>query len=120
MEWKLILAAMATSTGLHAAMEPDNIMRKLRRLNNVINTGKIDSLPMKGIDTRPKAYAVGVAFLVIPTAIFYTIAKAIDPSANSAMKYSIVVMLLSAIILTFKVDKYHVEIEKMTKLHRRK
>lgn len=40
MEGRLLLIAVATSTSLHAVMEPMNVLAKLRRLDTAINPEK--------------------------------------------------------------------------------
>ncbi len=120
MELQLLLVAVATSTSIHTALEPDNVLRKLRRLATAIRTGKIEELPMKGIDTRPKSYGLGLAILAIVGLIAYFIASLIDPSVDSSIKYSIAVVLISELVLGFKLDKYHVEIERLTQSQKKK
>lgn len=114
MEWHIILIAVAVSASMHTAAEPQNVLFKLQRLYEAIKTGKVMTPPMKGIDTRAKSYAVGVAFLVVPAAITYLIANAVDPSVEAAIQFSIAVIVVAELILMVRLDTYHVQIEKMT------
>jgi hypothetical protein len=113
-DWHL-LVAIATSTSLHAVLEPSNLMRKLRRLDIAIKTGKIEALPLKGIDTRAKSYAFGLSIIGVFSLIAYICARLVDPGVLASIKYSIVVVLVAEIILMMRLDRYHVEIEKITR-----
>lgn len=114
MDWHIILAAVATSTSLHAVMEPGNILLKLWRLEKTLDTGKVMELPMKGIDTRAKAYGVGLVAIAAMSALAYVVVNLIDPSPIGAMQYSVVVIVLAEIALMMRIDRYHVDIEKIT------
>ncbi len=115
MEWYILAAAVATATSIHSAMEPQNVNRKLARLANALKTGKIDELPMKGIDTRAKSYALGTVFMAILTSVAYFIINLFDPSLEAAMQYSLIVLLVGEFGLMKGLDDYHVAIEKLTK-----
>jgi hypothetical protein len=115
MEWHILLAAVTTAMSLHAVMEPDNLMRKLRRLDVAIKTGKIQELPLKGINTRPKSYAVGISFMLVLTTLAYLVARLIHPSQLAAIKYCVAVAIIAELILMMRLDVYHVEIEKITR-----
>ena len=120
MEWHIALIGVVTGTAIHAIMEPTNILQKLERLNTAIKTGKIVDPAIKGIDTRAKAYALAFFVVTLFSAIGYAVASVINPSVEAALQYSVVVAFVAEIILALRVDKYHVEIEKMTKQHKKK
>jgi len=119
MEWHILLVGVVTGVSIHQLMEPMGILQKLSRLDTAIKTGKIVDPIMKGIDTRAKSYALGLIMLTIMSAIAYFITVAIDPGVEAAIQYSVVVALLAEIIAMARIDKYHVEIEKMTKDHKK-
>lgn len=114
MELHYLVAAVVTSTALHRAMEPDNLLRKLRRLDGALKTGTIAELPMKGINTRPKAYALGISMLIIVAAIAYWVVSLVDPSVDGALQYAIIASVVGELILLVRLDTYHVDIEKIT------
>lgn len=119
MEWELLLIAASTSTALHRSFEPNNLLDKLSRLEDAIKTGKIRTPKMTGIDTRAKSYMLGIIALLVPGIIAYFIARAIDPSSEAALKFSIGVTILSELFLTYRLDQFHVAIEKVTKAAKR-
>lgn len=114
MEWHIILAGVVTGTALHEIMEPINVLQKLLRLDTATKTGKIETPMPKGVDTRAKAYTIGIIAITVLSAIAYLIARAIDPSVDGAIQYAVVVAIVAELILMARIDKYHVEIEKMT------
>lgn len=120
MELHILLAAVATGTSLHTIAEPGSVLMKLWRLDKALKTGEIQPLPMKGIDTRLKAYGVGIFSIVATSAIAYFFINLADPTSDTATKYSIVALLASELILLSRLDRYHVDIEKMTKEQGRK
>jgi hypothetical protein len=120
MEWHIIVAAIATSTSLHSVMEPDNIMRKLKRLKTAMDTGEIEELPMKGIDTRLKSLGVWFAILSILIVLSYLAINSVNPSIDNALIYSVLILVLGDFLTTIKIDQYHILIEKITKTTKRK
>lgn len=114
MDWHIILIAVAVSASIHTSAEPINVIRKVRRLKTALKTGKLEELPMKGIDTRAKSYALGVALLVIPAVIAYLIANTINPGVESAIQFSVAIIIVAELILMARLDVYHVEIERLT------
>ncbi len=114
MDWHIIAAAAATTTAIHGAMEPSNLFEKLKRLDEAIETGKIRELPMKGIDTRTKSYAVGITFMTVIGLIAYAIINAINPSVEAALQYIVAVLVLGELVLMGRLDSFHVLIEKIT------
>lgn len=115
MEWTNFLIAVSTATALHRLMEPNNINYKLKRLSSAIKTGKIEVPPMKGIDTRAKAYALGLMMVIMVTAIGYFVAGFFDSTTTQSVIYSVVVLLFADVVTMIAIDKYHADIEKITK-----
>ena len=120
MEWHILLMAAVTATSLHSIMEPKNIMDKLERLSEAIKTGKVRKPMIEGIDTRTKAYGIGIVMLAGLTLLGYFIANFFDPSVDFAIKYSIVVVLVAELILIAEIDKFHIDIEKVTQRLKKK
>jgi hypothetical protein len=116
----ILAAAVVTATSLHAVMEPKNIMIKLHRYAGAVKNGKISDLPMKGIDTRAKSYALGVGSIVIMTALSYLIINAINPSVEKALQYIIIAAIIAELLVIVQVDKYHSAIEKYTQKAKKK
>lgn len=120
MDLYILVAAVATGTALHAIMEPGNVIYKLSRLEKAIKTGKIEDPPMKGIDTRTKAYSLTVISTLVLSGVSYFVINLINPSEDTALNYSVAVMLVGALIMGVRIDKYHVLIEKVTQAQKKK
>ena len=115
MDWYLLAAAVATGTSLHGMMESENVLQKLARLGKAIKTGKVDAPMVKGIDTRPKAYGLGIATVAFIVGLAYLILDWINPGVEGAMQYTIAILVLGELMLMIRLDVYHIKIEKMTR-----
>jgi len=115
MIWNNLLIALVTATSLHRLSEPGNINYKLERLEKATKTGEIETPPLKGINTRAKAYGLSFAIVGITTLITYFLAGLFDPALKPTAIYCSVVLLLSDIVSMISIDKYHLNIEKLTK-----
>ena len=120
MEILYLVAALATTRTIHGSMEPKNIIDKLSRLENAIKTGKIRKPMMQGIDTRAKSYGVAAVAITVPTVIAYFTISLIDPAQDALLWYTAIVLLIGEVYLTYAIDKYHVQIEKVTRAQKKK
>jgi hypothetical protein len=119
MELLYLVAALATTRTIHGSMEPKNIIDKLSRLENAIKTGKIRKPMMQGIDTRAKSYGVAAVAIAIPTIISYFVIGFIDPPQDALLWYTAIVLLVGELYLTYAIDNYHVQIEKVTQAQKK-
>lgn len=109
----LLFAAAIAHTG-HSLFEPVNIRAKVARLVNYMDKKPVKEIPVN-IDTRPKAYlaaAVTLAIIFIPA---WLIISAVDPQPKTAMLAAFWLMVLIEVVNTVVIDKYHVEIENVTR-----
>lgn len=109
-----LAAALATTLTMKTFMEPVNIMAKLKRLEYAIKTGKIRKNQVEGIDTRLKAYSLGFISFLLPLLFTYLLFDWASPNQKTTLWYIIAVTILGNLYLTYAIDKYHVEIEKLT------
>lgn len=115
MEWNNLLIAVATATSIHRLFEPGGINYKLSRLEKAASSGEIETPPLKGIDTRAKAYGLGLAVVSVTTAVTYFAAGLFDPSIKTTALYCVAMLVTADVISMMSIDKYHVNIEKLTK-----
>ena len=122
MNQHLINLALALAAGelVHNVVEAQEVRRKVDWLRLTM-AGKSykDPLPFP-IDTRAKSYALSLAGLVGFTAIFYLIFTWINLSANAALWTIVILLLLAYVVIAFLLDKYHVEIGRLTNPLRKK
>lgn len=112
--WHIWLAAVVTGTSLHTIMEPGNILIKLWRLDRTLQSGIVPKLPIQGINSRLKAYSFGIAVISFLILISFALVNWVNPSPLGAIQYSIVTAIAAELILMMRVDRYHVDIERIT------
>lgn len=109
----LLLAAAIAHTG-HSLFEPVNIRAKVARLQKHMDKEPVKEMPVN-INTRPKAYlaaAVTLAVMFIPA---WLIVSAVDPQPKTAMLWAFWLTVLIEVVNTVVIDKYHVDIERLTR-----
>jgi hypothetical protein len=109
-----LVLALATTELLHNIFEVSNVRRKVQRLNAYIKKQEYKEMPMN-IDTRPKAYGLSAISLVVLVGVFYGVFSIVNLSGNAALWYAVVVLVLAFVALSVLLDKYHVEIERVTR-----
>lgn len=106
--------ALVTADLLHNLAEASNVRNKVARLSAYINKQPYTEMKMK-IDTRPKAYGLAAASFVILTGTSLIIHSFLNLGGDTALWYAIVVLVISYFVLGVLLDKYHVEIERVTR-----
>ena len=106
--------ALVTADLLHNLAEVSNARNKVARLSAYINKQPYTEMKLK-IDTRAKAYGISVASFVILGGLSLAVLSLINLSSNAALWYAIIVLTLSYFVLAVLMDKYHVEIERVTR-----
>ncbi|MCA9344518.1 hypothetical protein KC946_01655 [Candidatus Saccharibacteria bacterium] len=115
MEWSYLLIGVVSATSVHRIMEPGNINEKVKRLSKAYETGSVEKPKLQGIDTRAISYGLGIMIIVSLSAFGYFIASIIGPDTTQSIVYSVVVLIIADIISMMAIDKYHVNIEILTK-----
>lgn len=114
-----IVLALATAELLHNIMEASNVRRKVARLYAYINKKPFPEIPVN-IDTRPKAYALTIISFVALTGLSLGVLSLMNLKGDTALVYLAVVLTLAFFSLAYLLDKYHVEIERVTKPFKKK
>lgn len=106
--------ALSANAVMHTIAETHNVREKVRRLSSYINKKSYKEMSMK-IDTRAKSYALSLTMFVIFTGILFGVFSLINVEATEAFKLIIALLTLEFFLMAILLDKYHVEIEQVTK-----
>lgn len=106
--------ALATADLLHNIAEATNIRGKVARLSAYINKQPYTEMKVK-IDTRAKAYAITLISFIFLVGLPMIVFSLLNLTISSAFWYIVVVLTISYFVLAVLVDKYHVEIERVTR-----
>lgn len=109
-----LILALSVNELVHNALEIMNMREKLRRLSAYMHKKPYKELPIN-INTRAKSYGVSfIAFIVfvIPLWGMFTF---IDLSQDLALKLIVALLVAAFFVTAITVDKWHVDIEKITK-----
>jgi len=110
--------ALATNELLHNIMEVSSIRNKVARLQAYVDKKEYKEMPMN-IDTRPKAYAISAVAFVVLVGILFGVYSIFNINADTAIKIIIGLLVVTYIVTVVTVDKYHIEIEKVTRLFKK-
>jgi hypothetical protein len=108
-----LVLALATAELLHNILEVSNVRRKVARLSAYINKQPYEEMKIK-IDTRAKAYGLSLVSFVVLTGVFLGVFSLLNLKGDAALWYVIAVLTLAFLSLAYLLDKYHVEIERVT------
>lgn len=120
MSHELINLALALSAGelTHNSIESQTVREKVKRLRAYKENRPYKELPIN-INTRAKSYGISLVGLVLFTAIFYLLFSILNLSTTRALQTIIVILVVAYAVTAIILDKYHVEIEVVTKPYRR-
>lgn len=105
-----ILTAVIVAHSFHVFGEAANVNAKIKRLVDAKNDKNLKPYPMN-IDTRAKAYSLGVSVFVIVALISFGLIKVISPSSESLLAISIGLLVLIELYSLVAFDKYHIAIQ---------
>lgn len=109
-----LLLALATNELIHNIIEANSVRQKVARLSAYINKKPYQEMKVK-VDTRAKAYGIATVAFVVVTGILFGIFSLINLQGNTALWYGIVVLVLAYFVSGILLDKFHVEIERVTR-----
>jgi len=110
--------ALATNELIHSAVEVMGMRAKVARLSDYINkkTHKESSI---NIDTRAKSYGISIVFFVVFTGLLFGFYSLIDIAPSVGLKIIIGLLVATYFVTAITVDKFHVDIEQVTKRYRK-
>ena len=106
--------ALATNEFLHNIIESKAARNKVSRLESYINKRPYKEM-RHNIDTRAKSYAIAAVAFIVMVGILFGLYTLLDISGDRALRLIAAMMILSYAALGGLMDKFHVEIEKVTK-----
>lgn len=109
-----LVLAVATTELLHNIVEATNVRNKVARLSAYINKKPYKEMNVN-IDTRAKSYGIAAGAFVVLTAIALGVFSLLNLQGNAVLWYMIVVLILAYVVRSVLLDKYHVEIEHVTR-----
>ncbi len=109
-----LAAALSINEFLHVFAEVTSTRQKVARLSAYINKQPAKEMPIK-IDTRLKSYAVSLVLFILITSLSFGLLLWLDLGSETLVKIIIGMLIGSYAVAAIGFDKYHVEIEKVTK-----
>lgn len=114
-----LVLALATNEIFHNFIETKSARDKIVRLQAYISKKPYKEMKLK-IDTRAKSYGISAVAFIAGVGIFWAIYSALNIAESTALKLIIGIMILSFVVLAVFMDKYHVDIERVTKQFKHK
>ncbi|MBI5357725.1 hypothetical protein HZB74_02665 [Candidatus Saccharibacteria bacterium] len=105
-----ILTAIIISHSFHTFGEAANVNAKIKRLVDAKNDKNLKPYPMN-INTRAKAYSLGISVFVVVALISYALINVISPSSETLLAISIGLLLFIELYSLVAFDKYHIAIQ---------
>ena len=108
-----LILALCINELIHVASEAWAANDKLARLLSYITKKPYKEIPIK-VNTRPKSYAFSIGLFIIIVPIIYFGLGLLSLSASTALKLSALVLVVAYVVGFVWMDKWHVNIEKIT------
>lgn len=118
MNFYYLVLALCINEFVHVCSEAWAARDKVKRLNDYINKKPHKEMKLK-VDTRLKSYIFSLGIIMILTPVFYIAINLLDLSNNTCLLLSALVLVASYIVGFVWMDKYHVDIEKITKIFKK-
>ncbi len=106
--------ALVTNELIHNAFEVKGMRNKVQRLVAYMDKKQYKELPIN-INTRAKSYGISVLAFVLFVGILFGFYSLINITPDTAIKLIIVILVASYFVTGVMVDKFHVDIERVTK-----
>lgn len=110
--------ALATNELIHNAIEVKGMRNKLERLVAYMDKKQYKELPIN-INTRAKSYGISILLFVLAVSILFGFYSLINIAPVTAIKVIILLLVASFFVTVVTVDKFHVDIERVTKRFRK-
>lgn len=110
----ILMLALATNELLHNVAEITGIRGKVTRLTAFIDKKPYKELPLN-INTRAKSYAISTILFIVVVSVLYGLYNLLNVSTLAAIQLTVGLLVASYIATAVLVDKYHVDIERVTR-----
>ncbi len=113
-----LVLALCINEFIHVCSEAWAARDKVKRLSDYVNKKPHKEMRLK-VNTRLKSYAFSMGIIIILTPIFYFGINILNLSNETCLILSIAALVLSYVVGFVWMDKYHVDIEKVTKIFKK-
>jgi hypothetical protein len=113
-----LLLALLTQELLHVISEVFSAREKVKRLDAYLLGKTWKEMKLK-IDSRPKAMALSLFMLLVLTLPLWGLFSFLDLSIETSVYYAIAVTLITYWIVAIGFDRYHVDIERVTRRYKK-
>lgn len=114
-----IAAGLSIGHALKAFIEVNNANTKVKRLSDVVHKRPIKPYPVN-INTRFKAYTSLFGFYALLSLVAFFVLRWFNPSLRATIWTAAVALLVSELVYLVGLDRYHVNIGKVTKFLQKK
>ncbi|HEY1646003.1 MAG TPA: hypothetical protein VGF75_06620 [Candidatus Saccharimonadales bacterium] len=109
-----ISAGLAIGHTLKAFIEVNNANTKVKRLSEIVHNRSVKPYPVN-INTRLKAYSSLFGFYVVLSVISFFVLRWLNPTLRTTIWIAAAALLIGEVVYLVGLDKYHVNIGKLTK-----
>jgi len=113
-----LVLALCINEFIHVCSEAWAAREKVKRLSDYVNKKPHKEMKLK-VDTRLKSYAFSIAIIIILTPIFYIAIDILNFTNDVCLILSATTLFISYVVGFVWMDKYHVDIEKVTKIFKK-
>jgi len=113
-----LVLALCINEFVHVCSEAWAAREKVKRLSDYVNKKPHKEMRLK-VDTRLKSYAFSMGIIIILTPVFYFVISLLKFSNEACLLLSILTLVASYVVGFVWMDKYHVDIEKVTKIFKK-
>ena len=113
-----LVLALCINEFIHVCSEAWAARDKVKRLSDYINKKPHKEMKLK-VDTRLKSYAFSLGIIIILTPIFYLTISFLNLGNETCLLLSVAILIVSYVVSFVWMDKYHVDIEKVTKIFKK-
>jgi predicted permease len=113
-----LVLALCINEFIHVCSEAWAAREKVKRLSDYVNKRPHKEMNLK-VNTRLKSFAFSLAIIIILTPIFYITIALLKLSNEASLILSATTLFISYVVGFIWMDKYHVDIEKVTKIFKK-
>lgn len=109
-----IILALSANAFMHITIEIWSVREKVRRLSAYMNKKPYKEFPLN-INTRLKSYTFSLIGFLLMTGVAYIFFCWLNLSASTAYRVIVGLFIATFLMIAIGLDKYHVEIERVTR-----
>jgi hypothetical protein len=113
-----LVLALITQELFHVLAEVMSTREKVKRLGAYLAGERYKEMKLK-IDSRPKTFMVATVLLLLFTLPLWLLFYKLNLAINTSLVYMVIVSQLTYWAMFIGLDKYHVDIEKLTQKYKK-